>query len=58
MVVTNFNPKTSVVFRSNHASNVYSIGGMMPDDRDKILTLISSLESDPEMLKPKFLRRF
>jgi hypothetical protein len=57
-LLTNFNPKTPVVFRANHASNVYSIGGTMPDDRDKILALIESLKSHPERLKPKFLRRF
>jgi radical SAM superfamily enzyme YgiQ (UPF0313 family) len=57
-LVAGFNPKTPVVFRANHASNVYSIGGTMPEDRDKILTLIRSLKSHPEMLKPKFLRRF
>lgn len=57
-LVTEFNPRTPVVFRANHASNVYSIGGTMPDDREKILSLIKSLKSRPEMLKPKFLRRF
>ncbi len=57
-LVENFNPKTPVVFRANHASNVYSVGGTLPDDRDKILTLIKSLKSHPEMLKPKVLRRF
>jgi radical SAM superfamily enzyme YgiQ (UPF0313 family) len=57
-LVTNFNPKKPVMFRANHASNVYSIGGTMPKDRDKILRLITSLKSHPEMLKPKFLRRF
>lgn len=57
-LVANFNPKTQVVFRANHASNVYSIGGTMPDDKDKVLTLVRSLKSHPEMLKPKFLRRF
>jgi radical SAM superfamily enzyme YgiQ (UPF0313 family) len=57
-LVTGFSPKTPVVFRANHASNVYSIGGTMPDDRDKILTLIKNLKSHPEVLKPKFLRRF
>ncbi|HKZ61918.1 MAG TPA: radical SAM protein [Nitrososphaera sp.] len=58
MLVTDFSPKAPVVFRANHASNVYSIGGTMPDDRDKVLTLIKSLKSHPEMLKAKFLRRF
>lgn len=57
-LVTNFSPKTPVMFRANHASNVYSIGGTLPDDRVKVLTLIKSLKSHPEMLKPKFLRRF
>jgi radical SAM superfamily enzyme YgiQ (UPF0313 family) len=57
-LVKGFNPKTPVVFRANHASNVYSIGGTMPDDREKILSLISGLKSHPELLKPKFLRRF
>jgi len=57
-LVANFNPKTPVVFRANHASNVYSIGGTMPADREKIMTTIANLKSHPEMLKPKFLRRF
>jgi radical SAM superfamily enzyme YgiQ (UPF0313 family) len=57
-LVLDFNPKTPVVFRANHASNVYSIKGTMPDDRDKVLSLVKSLKSHPEMLKPKFLRRF
>ncbi len=57
-LVAEFNPKTPVVFRANHASNVYSIGGTMPDDRQEILSLIRGLKAKPEMLKPKFLRRF
>jgi radical SAM superfamily enzyme YgiQ (UPF0313 family) len=57
-LIANFNPKTPVVFRANHASNVYSIGGMVPDDREKMLALVRNLKSHPEMLKPKFLRRF
>jgi radical SAM superfamily enzyme YgiQ (UPF0313 family) len=57
-LVSGFDPKTHVVFRANHASNVYSIKGTMPDDRDRVLSLVKSLKSHPEMLKPKFLRRF
>jgi radical SAM superfamily enzyme YgiQ (UPF0313 family) len=58
MLIQNFEPKTPVVFRANHASNVYSIKGTMPVDRDKILELIDRLKSHPEMLKPKALRGF
>ena len=57
-LVQGFNPRTPVVFRANHASNVYSIKGTMPEDREKVLALVKSLKSHPEMLKPKFLRGF
>lgn len=57
-LIASFKPRTPVVFRANHASNVYSIGGTMPDDSEKMLVLVRNLKSHPEMLKPKFLRRF
>jgi radical SAM superfamily enzyme YgiQ (UPF0313 family) len=58
ILVSNIKPSTSVVFRANHASNVYSIGGNLPDDKDKILSLVRNLRGHPELLKPKVLRRF
>jgi radical SAM superfamily enzyme YgiQ (UPF0313 family) len=58
LLIANFNPKTPVVFRANHASNVYSLGGTMPEDKDMLLEKIRGLKSHPEMLKPKHLRRF
>jgi len=58
ILVSNIKPSTSVVFRANHASNVYSIGGNLPDDKDKILSLVRSLRGHPELLKPKVFRRF
>lgn len=57
-LVQDLHPKTPVIFRANHASNVYSIKGTLPEDRGKILGLVNSLKSHPEMLKPKALRRF
>jgi radical SAM superfamily enzyme YgiQ (UPF0313 family) len=57
-LIANFCPKTPAVFRANHASNVYSVGGTIPDDREKMLALVRNLKSHPEMLKPKVLRRF
>ncbi|MFL6475589.1 MAG: radical SAM protein [Nitrososphaera sp.] len=57
-LVDSLQPSRQVIFRANHASNVYSIGGTMPQDREKLLTLIRKLKSHPDMLKPKFLRRF
>lgn len=57
-LIANLNPSRPVIFRANHASNVYSIGGTMPEDKEKLLDLIKRLKSHPDMLKPKFLRRF
>ena len=57
-LIADFKPSRQVIFRANHASNVYSVGGTIPEDREKLLALIKSLKSHPDMLKPKFLRRF
>ena len=58
LLVSNINPSSSIIFRANHASNVYSVGGNLPEDRDKMISLIRSLKVHPELLKPKVLRRF
>jgi radical SAM superfamily enzyme YgiQ (UPF0313 family) len=57
-LVFTMNPQRSVIFRANHASNVYSLGGKLPDDRKRLLSLIERLKAHPELLKPKVLRRF
>ncbi len=57
-LVSSIDVKGQVIFRANHASNVYSIGGTLPQDKDKILEKIRYLKEHPENLKPKILRRF
>jgi hypothetical protein len=57
-LILDFNPLRPVIFRANHASNVYSFAGTIPEDKDKLLTLIRELKLRPEILKPKILRRF
>lgn len=57
-LVSQISSQRSIVFRANHASNVYSLGGTLPDDRKRILSLIEGLKKRPELLKPKVLRRF
>jgi radical SAM superfamily enzyme YgiQ (UPF0313 family) len=58
ILVSNIDVKEQVIFRANHASNVYSIGGNLPQDKEKILEKIRYLKVHPENLKPKVLRRF
>ena len=58
ILISNIDVKEQVIFRANHASNVYSIGGTLPQDKVKILEKINYLKEHPEILKPKVLRRF
>lgn len=53
-----FDPARQVIFRANHASNVYSIGGNLPSERSKLQRLIHELKNHPEMLRPRIVRRF
>lgn len=57
-LILNINIKEQLIFRANHASNIYSIGGTLPDDKNKILEKIKYLKEHQEILKPKILRRF
>jgi biotin synthase-like enzyme len=58
LLISKINPSSPIIFRANHASNVYSIKGTLPQDKVNILDLISQLKKHPDMLKPKILRRF
>jgi radical SAM superfamily enzyme YgiQ (UPF0313 family) len=53
-----FAPTREVIFRANHPSNVYSIGGTLPREKSKLQRLIHELKGHPEMLRPKVVRRF
>ena len=58
LLVRGINSSSPIIFRANHASNVYSIKGTLPYDKLRILELITQLKQHPDMLKPKVLRRF
>jgi radical SAM superfamily enzyme YgiQ (UPF0313 family) len=58
ILISKINPISPIIFRANHASNVYAIKGTLPMDKHKMLELIRQLKTHPEMLKPKILRRF
>jgi hypothetical protein len=58
LLLSSISPTSTIVFRANHASNVYSIGGNLPEDKEKMISFIRSLKEHPELLKPKVLRRF
>lgn len=47
---------TNCVFRSNHASNYLPLKGTLNQDKEKLLTLIDTALSRPDLLRPEFMR--
>ncbi len=52
------NPKKSIIFRSNHASNALPLKGTLPKDKDKLLKVLNMALEDDTLLRPHFLRGF
>ena len=57
-LVAGLSTSTPVVFRANHASNVYSFGGTLPTETESVLASIRKVKSAPQLWKPKVLRGF
>jgi radical SAM superfamily enzyme YgiQ (UPF0313 family) len=57
-LVSKMNPKSPVVFRANHGSNAYPIGGTFPEDKEKMLETIVHLKEHPELCRPIGFRGF
>ncbi|MDE1863518.1 MAG: radical SAM protein [Thaumarchaeota archaeon] len=58
LLVSRMQPATPVVFRANHGSNAYPIGGTFPQEKDAMLQKISYLREHPEMCRPSGFRGF
>jgi radical SAM superfamily enzyme YgiQ (UPF0313 family) len=57
-LVSKMDPKVPVIFRANHGSNAYPIGGTFPEDRKKMLEKIAHLKEHPELCRPAGFRGF
>ena len=57
LMLENANPTKTTVFRSNHASNYYSLAGNLPEDRDRMLAELETVMHHQGMLKEEWLRR-
>jgi len=57
-LVSNMAPSSPVVFRANHGSNAYPIGGTFPEDRQDMLQKITYLRQHPELCRPVGFRGF
>ena len=57
-LVSRMEPATPVVFRANHGSNAYPIGGTFPQEKENMLEKISYLRQHPELCRPIGFRGF
>ena len=57
-LVYKINSKSPIIFRANHGSNAYPIGGTFPEDKNKILEKIAYLREHPELCRPQGFRGF
>lgn len=57
-LISGIDPATPVVFRANHGSNAYPIGGTFPQERQAMLDKVSYLRQHPDMCRPVGFRGF
>jgi len=57
-LITGMEPKNPVVFRANHGSNAYPIGGTFPQNKQDMLQKIAYLRDHPELCRPIGFRGF
>ncbi|MEO9276996.1 MAG: radical SAM protein [Nitrososphaera sp.] len=58
LLITKMQPRSPVIFRANHGSNAYPIGGTFPQDKAAMLEKISYLKEHPELCRPIGFRGF
>ncbi len=57
-LVSKIDSKKPIIFRANHASNAYILGGTLPTEKNRLLQEIAVLKTHPEFCRPKEVRRF
>lgn len=57
-LVNKIETKSPIIFRTNHGSNAYPIGGTFPEDKNMMLEKISYLKQHPELCRPQGFRGF
>ena len=58
LLISEISVDSEIVFRANHGSNAYNIGGTFPNDKQKMLEKITWMKNHPEVVRPQGLRGF
>ena len=58
LLISEIDVKNQVIFRANHGSNAYNIGGTFPQNKLEMLDKITWMKKHPEVVRPQGLRGF
>ena len=58
LLISEINVDNAIVFRANHGSNAYNIGGTFPQNKLEMLEKIAWMKKHPEVVRPQGLRGF
>ena len=57
-LISEIDVTNEIVFRANHGSNAYNVGGTFPQDKQEMLEKITWMKKHPEVVRPEGLRGF
>ena len=58
LLISEIDVANEIVFRANHGSNAYNIGGTFPQNKMEMLEKIAWMKKHPEVVRPQGLRGF
>ena len=58
LLISEIDVSREIVFRANHGSNAYNIGGTFPQNKIEMLEKIAWMKKHPEVVRPQGLRGF
>ena len=58
LLISEIDVEKEIVFRANHSSNAYNIGGTFPQNKLEMLEKIVWMKKHPEVVRPQGLRGF
>ena len=58
LLISEIDVENEIIFRANHGSNAYNVGGTFPQDKLDMLEKIAWMKKHPEVVRPEGLRGF
>ena len=58
LLISEIDVENEIIFRANHGSNAYNVGGTFPQEKLDMLEKITWMKKHPEVVRPQGLRGF